>query len=754
MDNSVREHIRTIDVSGHGINDSNISTITADVLERNDGSSSTAASSHPKFFLRQEPPAARKLKKNPVWDYYAHFDMLYHPEFRNYRCCLICREHGIDKAIAVGKAASTGPMMNHLRQHNEQYNAFLMKKQEADSATESRDRHHTDGKTQLSIPSFATCRVSTNDCFQNSFAQWVVQQNQPLTVGESKTFVSMIRAANKTVTVPNYRKTYDLLLSKKTQSVKKLTAYLKKRYFAITCDHWTSAAQDNYGTLTLHLIDNFEMKTFVLSCKKHANGATAVEIESQLTTELQNWGLEKSFFLCAVTDTASNMNAFGERILQWEDSTLLRHHYCVDHVLQLTAVKAYSGEVERGALNLEDEEGEDNSVTVIKKARDLVTFFHSSAGATEKLRGAQRDLTPTSTPLKLLQDVKTRWWSTYTLVERIIQLKEVLLHIFQNEFRHREAQGTQTTLERLQLTERDFEQLENIAYVLKPFQEAQKALEGEKYVNLSLVPLVIHHLSEALGICEASINPGTQRDLRTLLENMQEDFHDRWGETIQYSANTVRTSRRRQKGIPTYAFWALALDPRTKRKVRKILSNEDETRLWNDIAMAIVRLDQHVDGQIDVEHDIETNDEAEKADENTQQQQQQSQTEQNKKRRLNFLADVDDDMDSISSQPRTIDELIMEEIAAYKLDRGQPMFTNEEYNDPLQWWREHETKYPYLWKLAGIILAIPATSAPSERVLSAAANIINKKRVQLKPETLDVMIFLRGNSDFVKWDKV
>ncbi len=118
------------------------------------------------------------------------------------------------------------------------------------------------------------------------------------------------------------------------------------------------------------------------------------------------------------------------------------------------------------------------------------------------------------------------------------------------------------------------------------------------------MPLVIHHLSKALGICEATINPGMQRDLRTLLENMQEDFHDRWGEMIQYSANTVRTSRRRQKGIPTYAFWALALDPRTKRKVRKILSNAIETRLWNDIVMAIVQLDQHVDGQIDVEHDL------------------------------------------------------------------------------------------------------------------------------------------------------
>ncbi len=47
--------------------------------------------------------------------------------------------------------------------------------------------------------------------------------------------------------------------------------------------------------------------------------------------------------------------------------------------------------------------------------------------------------------------------------------------------------------------------------------------------------------------------------------------------------------------------------------------------------------------------------------------------------------------------------------------------------------------------MAEQILAIPATSAPVERVFSSAANIVNKKRVRLKPENVDLLVFLRGN---------
>ena len=93
------------------------------------------------------------------------------------------------------------------------------------------------------------------------------------------------------------------------------------------------------------------------------------------------------------------------------------------------------------------------------------------------------------------------------------------------------------------------------------------------------------------------------------------------------------------------------------------------------------------------------------------------------------------------------------EIRAYRADCGQPLFDSEgKYNNPLDWWRVNHEKFPNLWKMASCILAIPATSAPSERVFSAAANIVNKKRVSLKPETVDLLVFLRGNKDFVKWD--
>jgi len=43
----------------------------------------------------------------------------------------------------------------------------------------------------------------------------------------------------------------------------------------------------------------------------------------------------------------------------------------------------------------------------------------------------------------------------------------------------------------------------------------------------------------------------------------------------------------------------------------------------------------------------------------------------------------------------------------------------------LQWWSVNSTKYPDIWNLTEKILHIAATSAPAERVFSAASNIIN-----------------------------
>jgi hypothetical protein len=65
---------------------------------------------------------------------------------------------------------------------------------------------------------------------------------------------------------------------------------------------------------------------------------------------------------------------------------------------------------------------------------------------------------------------------------------------------------------------------------------------------------------------------------------------------------------------------------------------------------------------------------------------------------------------------------------------------------------ENHVRFPYIWLLAKRILSIPATSAPAERVFSAASNIISKKHARLNPDTAGLLMFLRGNSSIVSWD--
>jgi hypothetical protein len=53
-------------------------------------------------------------------------------------------------------------------------------------------------------------------------------------------------------------------------------------------------------------------------------------------------GTEKDFFMSAATDSAPKMSTFGRTIEGWH-AKLLWHHYCVNHVFQLTAIIAFSG---------------------------------------------------------------------------------------------------------------------------------------------------------------------------------------------------------------------------------------------------------------------------------------------------------------------------------------------------------------------------------------------------------------------------
>jgi hypothetical protein len=67
-------------------------------------------------------------------------------------------------------------------------------------------------------------------------------------------------------------------------------------------------------------------------------------------------------------------------------------------------------------------------------------------------------------------------------------------------------------------------------------------------------------------------------------------------------------------------------------------------------------------------------------------------------------------------------------------------------DDVLVWWKGHESDFPLLAVLARRYLAIPASSASSERVFSVLKSLATEKRVRMSPETLCQLLFVKSTS--------
>lgn len=66
-------------------------------------------------------------------------------------------------------------------------------------------------------------------------------------------------------------------------------------------------------------------------------------------------------------------------------------------------------------------------------------------------------------------------------------------------------------------------------------------------------------------------------------------------------------------------------------------------------------------------------------------------------------------------------------------------------DDPLDWWKSQEHRYPLLAKLAQRYLCVPGTSVSAERIFSTAGDIITSQRSALTSEHADQLLFLKKN---------
>ena len=64
--------------------------------------------------------------------------------------------------------------------------------------------------------------------------------------------------------------------------------------------------------------------------------------------------------------------------------------------------------------------------------------------------------------------------------------------------------------------------------------------------------------------------------------------------------------------------------------------------------------------------------------------------------------------------------------------------------DPLDFWTESQLQLPALALVAHRVLAVPATSASTERLLSASGRVCTFDRASLKPASVDTLSALRA----------
>ena len=64
--------------------------------------------------------------------------------------------------------------------------------------------------------------------------------------------------------------------------------------------------------------------------------------------------------------------------------------------------------------------------------------------------------------------------------------------------------------------------------------------------------------------------------------------------------------------------------------------------------------------------------------------------------------------------------------------------------NPCEWWRNHESHYLFLSKIARDYIGIPFTSVPSEQVFSKSGELINKKRNRLEDNSIEACMCLNS----------
>lgn len=260
---------------------------------------------------------------------------------------------------------------------------------------------------------------------------------------------------------------------------------------ALTCDIWSEMMSTrSFLGVTIHYLENGELKAKYLTTQLLTTRHTSENIAHYLEDCCKKFGIKKQNISAIVTDSGANVVGAVNKFLQSS-----KHLPCFAHSINRVVEKILEAE---------------HIKVLIGKVREIVKFFKNSVVQSDLLRAKQR-----SNHLKLIMDVKTRWNSTFHMLQRYIQLRSIVNEILLENPNAPDIVSAQEN-----------NLIQKIILILNPFEYVTRDISGEKYVTSSKIIPTVNCLR--LQIEDIKSQGEGQEIIETLKERALKEISERF----------------------------------------------------------------------------------------------------------------------------------------------------------------------------------------------------------------------------------
>lgn len=403
--------------------------------------------------------------KSVIWNFFKYDDAV---KVKCNLCFSLISRGGI------GKKASTTPLFNHLRsKHKEEYDKIFSSKENdkdtLDFADEKVYDPSTSQKRKSVQPTLETVLEKKKVWDINhpksvelhyAIGKMIAVDNQPYSFVEDEGFQNLMLKAQPQYKIPSREYFKQNIVPKMYAQCKEEVEKLifSSKYISLTTDIWTNSInKDSFISFTAHWIDNeFNCRHIALNARHFPGSHKSEHISDMLTEMSTEWNVKSKIYL-VIRDGGSN-------IVKSVKDLNLESESCFLHNLHLIVTDALNSQ--RAVKD------------IIAIGRKIVGHFNHSSLACSHFKKIQEEQLHLKYK-KLVQDISTRWNSTYYMLSRLLELKSAV-SLYVNEYNDvPNFSSHQWTL------------IENCLILLQPFKDITETISYSKSLISEGIPMVV-----------------------------------------------------------------------------------------------------------------------------------------------------------------------------------------------------------------------------------------------------------------------